>query len=86
MPDHDCVPGADDDIPDMIKEVWDGEGSWLGRGVEVARSPTLDGDVILTLPPHAFIGVHRDGRQDVVISLALPRWVLSGVVQDGRPH
>ena len=78
------VPDADDDIPDMIEEVWDGEGSWVGR-VEVARSPTLDGDVILTLPPHAFMSVHRDGRKDVAIPLALLRWVLAGNVRDSRP-
>jgi hypothetical protein len=34
------IPDADGDIPEMIDEVWDYEGSWLGRGVEVARSPT----------------------------------------------
>jgi hypothetical protein len=68
------VPDADDDIPDMIEEIWDGEGSWVGR-VEVDRSPTLDGDVILTLPPHAFLGVHGDGRKDVAMPLDCPpRW------------
>jgi hypothetical protein len=79
------VPDADGEIPEMIEGVWDGEGSWLGRGVEVARSPTLDGDVILTLPRQAFMGVHGDGSQDVAIPLAVLRWVLAGDQRDSRP-
>ena len=73
-----------DDIPEMIEEVWDGEGLWLGGGVVVARSPTPDGDVILTLPPHAFMGTRNDGWQDVAMPLALLRWVLAGDQRDNK--
>ena len=79
------IPDADGDIPEMIEEVWDGKGSWLGRAVEVARSPSPDGDVILTLPPHAFLGVRGDGSKDVAIPLALLRWVLAGNARDSQP-
>jgi hypothetical protein len=78
------VPDADDGIPEMIEEVWDGEASWVGR-VVVARSPTPDGDVILTLPPQAFMGVYEDGSQDVAIPLALLRWVLAGDQRNSQP-
>ena len=74
-----------DDIPGMIEEVWDGEGLWIGDRVLVARSPGPDGDVILTLPPQAFTGTWDDGSQDVVIPLALLRWVLAGDQRDSYP-
>jgi hypothetical protein len=72
------------DIPDMIEEVWDYEDSWLGPGVEVARSPTPDGDVILTLPSHAFLGVRSDGSRDVAIPQALLRWLVAGELRDSH--
>ena len=67
---------SDGDIPEMIEEVWDGEGSWLGRA-QVARSPAPDGDVIFTLPPQALVGDSPSGDRDVVVPLALLRWVIA---------
>jgi hypothetical protein len=75
----------DDDIPEMVEEVWNGRGSWYGGDVAVARSLTADGDAILTVPPTAITGTRiSDGWIDVVIPLALLRWVLDGEARD-RP-
>ena len=61
-----------DEIPEMIEELWDGEKSWLGKIIEVARSESPDGDVIITLPPQCFMGTATDGSrsQDVAIPVA----------------
>ena len=75
----------DDDIPEMVEEVWDGRGSWYGGDVAVARSMTADGDAILTVPRAAITGTRiSDGWIDVVVPLALLRWVLDGEARD-RP-
>ena len=46
----------DDDLPEMVEEVWDGRGSWYGGDVVVARSLTAGGDAILMVPPAAITG------------------------------
>ena len=69
----------DEDIPAMVEEVWDGRRSWYAGDVEVARSMTPDGDAILTVPPMAITGTRiSDGWVDVVVPLALLRWVVDG--------
>ena len=76
----------EDDIPEMVEEVWDGRDSWYGGDVVVARSLTRDGDAILTIPPKALTGTRiGDGWVDVVIPLELLRWVLNGEARDGHP-
>jgi len=74
-----------DEIPEMIEELWDGEKSWLGKIIEVARSESPDGDVIITLPSQCFMGTATDGSrsQDVAIPLSLVRWVAARYPQGG---
>ena len=64
-------PGEEpDEIDGLVEEVWDGRGSWLGGGVVVAFSPDEDGDVVLTLPPHAVLGTRvADGWLDLAVPL-----------------
>jgi hypothetical protein len=72
-----------EDTRHMIETLWDGRDTWVRRVIEIAISPNPDGDVVLTLPPQSLMGVGADGSRDVAIPLALVRWLVDRIEQDG---
>ena len=76
----------EDDVSEMVEEVWNGRDSWYGGDVVVARSLTHEGDAILLFRPlRSPVPASATAGWTWSYPSNCWEWILEGEARDGQP-